>query len=51
MKIKNYFFTLTAILGLFCQVNMQEANAQQLKTLTLEDLNFGGTNYHNMIGC
>ena len=49
MKIKNYFFTLTAILGLFCQVNMQEANAQQLKTLTLEDLNFGGTNYHNMI--
>jgi dipeptidyl-peptidase-4 len=28
---------------------MQEANAQQLKTLTLEDLNFGGTNYHNMI--
>jgi dipeptidyl-peptidase-4 len=49
MKIKNYFFTLTALLGLFCQVNMQEANAQQLKTLTLEDLNFGGTNYHNMI--
>jgi dipeptidyl-peptidase-4 len=49
MKIKNYFCTLTALLGLFCQVNMQEANAQQLKTLTLEDLNFGGTNYHNMI--
>ena len=24
-------------------------HAQELKPLTLEDLNFGGTNYHNMI--
>lgn len=23
--------------------------AQELKTLTLEDLNFGGNNYHNMV--
>lgn len=49
MKIKNYIFTLTALLGLYCPVTMQEVNAQELKTLTLEDLNFGGTNYHNMV--
>ena len=49
MKIKNYIFTLTALLGLYCPATMQEVNAQELKTLTLEDLNFGGTNYHNMV--
>ena len=49
MKIKTYIFTLTALLGLYCPVTMQEVNAQELKTLTLEDLNFGGTNYHNMV--
>ena len=49
MKIKNYIFTLTALLGLYCPVTMQEVKAQELKTLTLEDLNFGGTNYHNMV--
>ena len=49
MKIKNYIFTLTALLGLYCPATMQEVKAQELKTLTLEDLNFGGTNYHNMI--
>ena len=37
MKIK--FFTV--LLGLFTSLNM---NAQELKSFTLEDLNFGGKN-------
>ncbi|MFC2474607.1 MAG: S9 family peptidase, partial [Prevotella sp.] len=28
---------------------MQKASAQNLKQFTLEDLNFGGKNYHNMV--
>ena len=42
MKIK--FFTV--LLGLFTSLNM---NAQELKSFTLEDLNFGGKNYHNFV--
>ena len=42
MKIK--FFTV--LLGLFTSLNM---NAQELKSFTLEDLNFGGKNYRNFV--
>lgn len=37
---------LIGLLGLFCP---STAMSQDLKQFTLEDLNFGGTNYHNMI--
>lgn len=42
---KNVFF----ILSLFIFSFTWEVNAQNMKKLTLEDLNFGGTNYHNMV--
>ena len=42
MKIK--FFTV--LLGLFTSLNM---NAQELKSFTLEDLNFGGKNYRDFV--
>lgn len=42
MKIK--FFTV--LLGLFTSLNM---NAQESKSFTLEDLNFGGKNYRNFV--
>ena len=43
MKIK-YLSTL-----LFSLMASLTVGAQQLKEFTLEDLNFGGHNYHNMI--
>lgn len=38
------FFTL-----ILTMVAALSVHAQELKPLTLEDLNFGGTNYHNMV--
>ena len=43
MKIK---YLSTLLFGLFTSLTV---SAQQLKEFTLEDLNFGGTNYHNMV--
>ncbi len=43
MKIK---YLSTLLFGLFTSLAV---SAQQLKEFTLEDLNFGGTNYHNMV--
>ena len=39
-------FMLTVLLLTFC---FQSSMAQELKQFTLEDLNFGGTNYRNMV--
>ena len=49
MKIKLSTMVITAIVFLASQQFMQQASAQNLKHFTLEDLNFGGKNYHNMI--
>ncbi|MBF1063012.1 MAG: DPP IV N-terminal domain-containing protein [Prevotellaceae bacterium] len=49
MKIKLSTMVITAIVFLTSQQFMQQASAQNLKHFTLEDLNFGGKNYHNMI--
>ena len=49
MKIK---LMATALLAVVCLIGpqfMQKASAQNLKQFTLEDLNFGGKNYHNMV--
>ena len=43
MKIK---YLSTLLFGLLTSLTV---SAQQLKHFTLEDLNFGGTNYHNMV--
>ena len=43
MKIKNLSLLLIGMLASFA------VNAQDMKHFTLEDLNFGGTNYRNMI--
>lgn len=43
MKIK---YLSTLLFGLFASITV---SAQQLKEFTLEDLNFGGHNYHNMV--
>lgn len=43
MKIK---YLSVMIIGVVASLM---ANAQELKQFTLEDLNFGGTNYHNMV--
>ena len=43
MKIK---YLSTLLFGLFASITV---SAQQLKEFTLEDLNFGGHNYYNMI--
>ena len=43
MRIK---YLSTILFGLFTSITV---GAQQLKTFTLEDLNFGGNNYYNMI--
>ncbi len=42
-SIKHWLIPLTAIVFVFMPMN-----AQQKKLFTLEDLNFGGTNYHNL---
>ena len=43
MKIK---YLSTLLFGLFASLTV---SAQQLKEFTLEDLNFGGHNYYNMV--
>ena len=49
MKIKLMATTLLAVVCLIGSQFMQKASAQNLKQFTLEDLNFGGKNYHNMV--
>ena len=49
MKIKLMATTLLAVVCLIGPQFMQKASAQNLKQFTLEDLNFGGKNYHNMV--
>ena len=49
MKIKLVATALLAVVGLIGPQFMQKASAQNLKQFTLEDLNFGGKNYHNMV--
>ena len=44
MKIK---YLSTLLFGLFASLTV---SAQQQKEFTLEDLNFGGKNFHNMVG-
>ena len=43
MKIK---YLSTLLFGLFASLTV---SAQQQKEFTLEDLNFGGKNFHNMV--
>ena len=45
MKIK---LTALALLSIMLSAQPSQLNAQQLKQFTLEDLNFGGTNYKQM---
>ena len=40
---------IVAVVCLTGSQSMQTASAQNLKQFTLEDLNFGGINYHNMV--
>ena len=47
MKIKKLNFLGGIILAICTMVG--PAQAQELKSFTLEDLNFGGNNYHNMV--
>lgn len=49
MKIKLMATALLAVVCLIGSQFMQKASAQNLKQFTLEDLNFGGKNYHNMV--
>ena len=49
MKIKLVDTALLAVVCLIGPQFMQKASAQNLKQFTLEDLNFGGKNYHNMV--
>ena len=49
MKIKLMATALLAVVCLTGSQFMQKASAQNLKQFTLEDLNFGGKNYHNMV--
>ena len=39
----------TFFISILTMVAALTGHAQELKSLTLEDLNFGGTNYHNMV--
>ena len=41
--------TMLGIVAALFSTNTTSVQAQQLKQFTLEDLNFGGNNYHNMI--
>ena len=45
-RLSTVGFVLTVLLLTFC---FQSSMAQELKQFTLEDLNFGGTNYRNMV--
>lgn len=49
MKIKLMATALLAVVCLIGSQFMQKASAQNLKQFTLEELNFGGKNYHNMV--
>lgn len=48
MKMNKFMVMLGMMTALFTQ-NAASVQAQELKKFTLEDLNFGGNNYHNMI--
>ncbi|MCI6617652.1 MAG: S9 family peptidase [Prevotella sp.] len=48
MKIKNLGVGLNLFLLSICGLMTMQVQAQELKQFTLEDLNFGGKNYHNL---